>query len=220
MCLMANKKCWSYLLLSFSISICLWMLFNYSLSPTGQTWHPGVFFQKYEKGAKAVKFLSDRELNQFISAPCCHIDSWKWNNLQDSALLISQSSLNRNTDDEIMTQHSLKISVSYVCTDKNDLIMRVCLCYYLFIYLLFFIGTFGCGTKLCWVWKLLPPTASTPPLFLKYIRGCQSLIPVSASHPTEDTRQMFVDLIWNLIIPVKSAEMTSRCITPIDDLVL
>lgn len=207
------------MLLSFSVSICLWMLFNHSLLPTGQTWNPGFFFQKYEKAAEAVKFLSDIELNRFISAPCCHIDSWKWNNLQDSALLISQSSLNWNTDNEIMTQHSLKISVSYFCKDKNDLIMRVCLCFYSFIYLLFF-GTFGCGTKLCWVWKLLPPTPSTPPLFLECIRGCQSLIPVSASHPREDTRQMFVDLIRNLIIPVKSAEMTMRCIPTIDDLVL
>lgn len=134
------------------------MLFNYSLSPTGQTWHPCVFFQKYEKGAEAVKFLLDTELNQFISTLCCHIDSWKWNNLQDSALLISQSSLNWNTDDEIMTQHSLKISVSYFCADKNDLIMRVCLCYYLFIYL------FALFYWYFWLWDqtLLSVKTSTP----------------------------------------------------------
>lgn len=83
-------------------------------------------------------------------APRCHTDSWRYNNLHDWVPLCSHCSLNGNKADEIMTQLSPNIELSYFCKDKNDLIKR-CLRFNSFIYSLS--CTFGCGTKLCWVWK-------------------------------------------------------------------
>lgn len=115
-----------------------------------------------------------------------------------------------------MTQHSLKISVSYFCTDKNDLIMGVCLCYYLFIYLLFFYWYF-------WLWdqtllsvKTSVPFSLHPTTFSQIHQG----MPKFNSGLSFTSQRGHQTNVCCLIIPVKPAEMTMRCITPIDDLVL
>lgn len=120
---------------------------------------------------------------------CCRTQSFTTSSVQHAVirtaedkiiymigLLTSQSSLNWKKGDEIMTQRSLNVLLSYFCNDKNDLI-KCCLCFNLFIYSLS--CTFGCGTKLCWLWK-----HQTMPKFL----------PDSALRPREDGKHG--SLIW------------------------
>lgn len=148
----------------FALGYC----FNEVPSLAGNVCHLRTSFKTPEKSTEAVKLRSHTQLQHVIGAPRCHIDSWRYNNLLGRARLSSHSSLNGNKADEIMTQRSTNISPSYFCKDKNDLI-KCCLCFNLFIYSLS--CTFGCGTKLCWLWK-----HQTVPKF----------IPDSASRPSED----------------------------------